>query len=96
MKFGMQFTKDDLNVILKGLDNLDTYEANEIHSRISGLIRNAEHRVETDDGVYKTLPVDKIIKIVSVSGDRMHSELEEIGKEECPDCNGTGKEVEWV
>jgi|TARA_R110000803_G_scaffold205375_1_gene272005 hypothetical protein len=61
MKFGMQFTKDDLNVILKGLDNLDTYEANEIHSRISGLIRNAEHRVETDDGVYKTLPVDKII-----------------------------------
>jgi|TARA_R110000803_G_scaffold205375_1_gene272006 DnaJ-class molecular chaperone len=37
-----------------------------------------------------------ILKIVSVSGDRMHSELEEIGKEECPDCNGTGKEVEWV
>jgi len=58
MKFGMQFTKDELNLILKGLSSLS--EAKMLHGRISALIKNAEHRVATDDGIYKTLPVDKI------------------------------------
>tara|TARA_R110000764_G_scaffold144000_1_gene231849 strand:+ start:203 stop:370 length:168 start_codon:yes stop_codon:yes gene_type:complete len=33
-----------------------------------------------------------IIKVISSSGDFTHSELEDVGEEDCPECNGTGEE----
>jgi hypothetical protein len=58
MKFGMQFTRDELNLILKGLSSLS--EAEMLHGRISALIKNADYRKATDDGIYKTFPIDKL------------------------------------
>ena len=58
MKFGMQFTRDELNLILKGLSSLS--EADMLHGRISALIKNADYRKATDDGIYKTFPIDKL------------------------------------
>ena len=99
MKFGMQFTRDELNLILdclkESLDELGSMkldisidsgrqywdnrrlilklnnenhvdyldhlsEKKDIHDRISKLIKDAEHRVSTDDGIYKTFPIDKL------------------------------------
>ena len=54
----MQFTRDELNLILKGLISLS--EAEMLHDRISKLIKDAEHRVSTDDGIYKTFPIHKL------------------------------------
>ena len=33
-----------------------------------------------------------IIKVISSSGDFTYSELEDVGEEDCPECNGTGEE----
>lgn len=54
----MQFTRDELNLILKGLSSLS--EAEMLHGRISALIKNADHRKATDDGIYKTFPIHKL------------------------------------
>jgi len=31
-----------------------------LHGRISALIKNADYRKATDDGIYKTFPIDKL------------------------------------
>tara|TARA_R100001369_G_scaffold19379_1_gene35331 strand:+ start:99 stop:413 length:315 start_codon:yes stop_codon:yes gene_type:complete len=33
-----------------------------------------------------------IIKVIRSSGDYTYSELEDVGEEDCPECNGTGEE----
>ena len=33
-----------------------------------------------------------IIKVIRASGDYTYSELEDVGEEDCPECNGTGEE----
>jgi len=37
-----------------------------------------------------------IIKVISTAGDFTHSELEEVGQEDCPECNGTGEEINYA
>tara|TARA_R110002126_G_scaffold260217_1_gene403217 strand:+ start:70 stop:303 length:234 start_codon:yes stop_codon:yes gene_type:complete len=37
-----------------------------------------------------------IVKVISTAGDLTYSELEEVGQEDCPECNGTGEEINYA